>query len=113
MQNAVICIEPSGTGSMWLVGLSNAIMGVMDQLNPSLASFGWTDEFRQKWEKLALDGTRPARVIADFGTSLKIATPSIVAAELSGRLAHYAGRENIPKVGDWVAATLSDNNNAV
>lgn len=81
----------------------------MDQLIP----FGWTDQFRQKWEELALVGTVPARVVADFGTSLKIATPEIITAELSGKLAHYAGRENVPKVGDWVAVRLSDNGYAV
>jgi ribosome biogenesis GTPase len=78
-----------------------------------LSSFGWTDEFRQKWEALPPADMRPARVIADFGTSLKIALPEIVTAELSGKLAHYEGREEIPKVGDWVAVQLSDHGYAV
>jgi ribosome biogenesis GTPase len=81
----------------------------MDQL----IAYGWTDAFRDGWQTLALEGTVPARVVADFGTSLKIATPAIVTAELSGRLAHYAERDETPKVGDWVAARLSDNGNAV
>ena len=78
-----------------------------------LAPFGWTDEFHHAFQALALAGTVPARVVADFGTSLKIATPGIVTAELSGRLAHYAERDEAPKVGDWVAVQLSDNGNAV
>ncbi|MDB5186146.1 MAG: ribosome small subunit-dependent GTPase [Candidatus Saccharibacteria bacterium] len=81
----------------------------MDQLS----NFGWTHEFSQKWENLDHIGTQPARVVADFGTSLKIAMPEIVTAELSGKLAHYTDRENVPKVGDWVAVRLSDNGYAV
>jgi ribosome biogenesis GTPase len=81
----------------------------MDQLT----QFGWTDEFRQKWQELALDGLVPARVVADFGTSLRVATPALVTAELSGKLAHYTSREFTPKTGDWVAVRLSDNGNAV
>jgi ribosome biogenesis GTPase len=78
-----------------------------------LVDFGWTDTFQEKWEPFAAEGMRPARVIADFGTSLKIAAPQILPAELSGRLAHYAVREHAPKVGDWVAVRLSDNGPAV
>lgn len=78
-----------------------------------LAQFGWTDEFRQSWQKLNMAGVVPARVVADFGTSLKIVTPAIVTAELSGKLAHHTSREHTPKVGDWVAARLLDNSNAV
>jgi len=81
----------------------------MEQLTP----FGWTPEFQHGWESLALPRTIPARVVADFGTSLKIATPAVITAELSGKLAHYTDREQMPKVGDWVAAELSDNGNAV
>jgi ribosome biogenesis GTPase len=78
-----------------------------------LTSFGWTDELSQEWETLHLSDTIPARVIADFGTSLKIVTPEIMVAELSGKLAHYANREGVPKVGDWVAVRPSEHGNAV
>jgi ribosome biogenesis GTPase len=81
--------------------------------NMDLTSLGWTETFRQKWEALQLPGTLPARVVADFGTSLKIAIPSVVTAELSGKLAHYTDRQNVPKVGDWVAAFPSENGPAV
>jgi len=77
----------------------------------SLADFGWTITHQQSWDEMSITGTQPARVIADFGTSLKIATPKIVTAELSGKLAHYTDREKTPKVGDWVSVTISDNNN--
>jgi len=78
----------------------------------NLTQFGWTEEFSKKWEALALDGAQPARVIADFGTSLKVAMPEITTAALSGKLAHYTNREDIPKVGDWVVVRPSDFGNA-
>lgn len=78
-----------------------------------LLQLGWTDEFNKKWQALAQPGLVPARVIADFGTSLKIATPPVITAGLSGKLAHYTASEFTPKVGDWVGARLSSNGAAV
>lgn len=82
---------------------------IMDQLT----KFGWTKELSAIWAHLDSKGLHPARVVADFGTSLKIALPDIRPAELSGKIAHYANRDNVPKVGDWVAARLLDNSPAV
>jgi ribosome biogenesis GTPase len=79
----------------------------------SLANFGWTEKNQRQWDEVASGGTSPARIIADFGTSVKIAIPEVIAAELSGKLAHYTDRELTPKVGDWVSVTLSDNNAVV
>lgn len=81
-------------------------------MNP-LSTYGWTKELEELWRDINIPGTLPARVIADFGTSLKVAMPAIITAELSGKLAHYTGREHIPKVGDWVLVRISSNNNAV
>jgi len=88
----------------------------MDQL----ATYGWTDEFRRAWDKLALPQLQPARVVADFGTSLKVATlaaedktPIVISAELSGKLAHHSNREHVPKVGDWVAVRMQQADHAV
>lgn len=78
-----------------------------------LEQFGWTDAFRQKWQVLAEPGLVPARVVADFGTSLKVVTSDVVTAELSGKLAHYTDSEFTPKVGDWIGARLSSNGTAV
>lgn len=78
-----------------------------------LEQLGWTDELHQKWRAVAEPGLIPARVIADFGTSLKIATPAVVTAELSGKLAHYTTSELTPKVGDWIGARLSSEGTAV
>ena len=78
----------------------------------TLLDFGWTQENQQKWDALDASPAQPARVIADFGTSLKVATPEIITAELSGKLAHYTDREATPKVGDWVSVTISDHGDA-
>jgi ribosome biogenesis GTPase len=75
--------------------------------------FGWTKYNQEEWDKLDLLGLRPARVIADFGTSLKVVLPQPISAELSGKLAHYTNKENMPKVGDWVAVRIMDNSPAV
>jgi ribosome biogenesis GTPase len=75
----------------------------------TLAEYGWTDSHQSAWNDLQLADLQPARVIADFGTSLKLATPAIITAELSGKLAHYSHRDDTPKVGDWVAVRLFDN----
>lgn len=78
-----------------------------------LAAFGWTPALTEAWQQLSTHELCPARVVADFGTSLKIAMPDIRAAELSGKLAHYASRDDVPKVGDWVAVRILDNGPAV
>lgn len=75
----------------------------------NLEQFGWTDDIRQKWQAVAGPGLIPARVVADFGTSLRVVTPAAVTAELSGKLAHYTAPEFTPKVGDWVGVRLSNN----
>jgi len=76
-------------------------------------AFGWTDEHQKGWDSLKLGELQPARVIADFGTSLKLALPEIITAELSGKLAHYSTRDETPKVGDWVAVRVLDNSAVV
>lgn len=74
----------------------------------ALTDFGWTEKTQTAWNGLGLEGMHPARVVADFGTSVKLATPDIMSAELSGKLAHYSTRDETPKVGDWVAVRLLD-----
>lgn len=79
----------------------------------NLADFGWTQQHQIDWNALGIANVRPARVVADFGTSLKLATPEIITAELSGKLAHYTDRDEMPKVGDWISVTITDNNAVV
>ena len=78
----------------------------------TLESYGWNSRLAQEWEEIFKNAPHltAARVVADFGTSLKIATPEIITAELSGKLAHYADRQTVPKVGDWVGVHITDNN---
>ena len=78
----------------------------------TLQDFGWTDEKQREWSQLGLLDVQPARVIADFGTSLKLAIPDSITAELSGKLAHYTLRDETPKVGDWVAVAITDSSSA-
>ena len=78
-----------------------------------LTNFGWTAELSKTWKQLGPQNLYPARVVADFGTSLKIALPDIRIAELSGKLAHYTDRDAKPRVGDWVAVRLLDNSPAI
>jgi len=74
----------------------------------TLEDYGWTKEKQLQWNQLGFLDLEPARVIADYGTSLTLATPDKITAELSGKLAHYTDREETPKVGDWVAVKISD-----
>ncbi|MEO5499287.1 MAG: ribosome small subunit-dependent GTPase A [Candidatus Saccharimonadales bacterium] len=78
-----------------------------------LDTYGWTDELAKFWAATEYGQLVPARVIADFGTSLKIATPEIITAELSGKLAHHSSKLIVPKIGDWVAVHLHDNGDAI
>ena len=78
----------------------------------TLEEYGWAPAMQEEWDRLAISGAQPARVIADFGTSVKLATPEKITAELSGKLAHYTDREQTPKVGDWVSVHISDNGSA-
>lgn len=78
-----------------------------------LESYGWTEELTGRWAAGPYTGLTPARVIADFGTSLKIVTPALLTAELSGKLAHHASRDAVPKIGDWVAARLHDSGDVI
>jgi len=73
----------------------------------TLSTFGWSETLDNSWQAMQHPGTQPGRVVADFGTSLRVAIPEIITAELSGKLAHYAGDLDVPKVGDWVAVRVS------
>lgn len=84
-------------------------MYIVDQLT----KFGWTTELAETWAASDQKNLHPARVIADFGTSQKIALPDIRVAELSGKRAHYLNHDSAPKVGDWVAVRLLDNGHAI
>ncbi len=79
----------------------------------NLNNYGWTVDNQLEWEQLDLTGLQPARVIADFGSSIKVAMPQVVSADLSGKLAHHGKRGNSPKVGDWVAVDLAESDRPI
>ena len=85
----------------------------IDGMNITLKNFGWSDSHQAWWDQSDPGGLQPARVVADYGTSLKIVLPEPMTAELSGKLAHYTDREQMPKVGDWVAVRVLDGGDAI
>jgi ribosome biogenesis GTPase len=78
----------------------------------TLETFGWNERLATLWREVLKTSPylTPGRVTADFGTSLHVAMPGTMIAELSGKLAHYADRQDVPKVGDWVGVHVTDNN---
>lgn len=81
----------------------------------SLESYGWSTDLAAAFTAAgpAMTGLLPGRVLADYGTTLRVATPAIETAELSGKIAHYSAPGEAPKVGDWVGIRPSDHGNAV
>ncbi len=71
-----------------------------------LQNYGWDEKYAAAWSNIAPAGCIPARIIADFGTSLTIVIPEERTAGLSGRMQHGGQPEDFPKVGDWVAVQL-------
>lgn len=78
----------------------------MDGLDPRLTALGWDADFARDFASHAAEGRVPARVVAEHRDRYLIAD---VAGErpavLAGRLRHQArSRDDLPAVGDWVAA---------
>ncbi|HSX29704.1 MAG TPA: ribosome small subunit-dependent GTPase A [Candidatus Saccharimonadales bacterium] len=73
----------------------------------NLDAYGWDERLDTAWRANAVPQCVPARVTADFGSSLTVVTPAEKTAVLSGRLQHFGRPEDFPKVGDWVAVLLS------
>ncbi len=78
-----------------------------------LTQLGWNDDLTRAWNELSLAGSTPARVIADFGSVLKIALPEERKAEISGRLEYISEPTELPKVGDWVVVQLMGDDSAM
>jgi ribosome biogenesis GTPase len=74
----------------------------------TLDLLGWTSELQQTWTEMELGQCVPGRVIADYGSVVKVAIPNEINAEVSGRLQYYLGQHEMPKVGDWVAVQPLD-----
>ncbi|HYH75399.1 MAG TPA: ribosome small subunit-dependent GTPase A [Candidatus Saccharimonadales bacterium] len=69
----------------------------------TLQAYGWNDSFAASFAAMDMPQCIPARVIADFGSMLKVVTPDPLQVESSGRLLYFAAPHELPKVGDWVA----------
>ncbi|MEP7205247.1 MAG: ribosome small subunit-dependent GTPase A [Candidatus Saccharibacteria bacterium] len=79
----------------------------------NLETYGWNDSFAAAFKELGLADCVPGRVIADYGSYLKIAVPEETVAEIAGTLQHISEPYQLPKVGDWVALQLVDQGRAV
>jgi ribosome biogenesis GTPase len=78
----------------------------------NLDEYGWDTRWAAAWQDITDPQCIPARVTADFGSSLTVVTPLEKTATLSGRLQHFAAPEAFPKVGDWVAVLPSGEHDA-
>lgn len=79
----------------------------------TLEAYGWSADLKMSFEEASDPNLIPARVVADFGTSLKLAAPHIITAELSGKLAHHSSKLLVPKIGDWVQVRVYQNGDAI
>lgn len=75
----------------------------------NLTTYGWTKAWQRSWDSHDFgDDYIPARVVADFGKSIQVvADDAIYSADTSGRMTHKLESSQMPKVGDWVAISLS------
>ena len=74
----------------------------------TLTSLGWNPYWQAALAALELPDCRAGRVVADYGATLIVATPTELTATVSGRLSHTLKAGEFPKIGDWVALTATD-----
>jgi len=79
----------------------------------TLENYGWNATRQADWDAGSFAGLVPARIIADFGQQYRVALPDERIAQLAGALAHKLTAFAMPKIGDWVAVELSDNQPAI
>src|ERR1700710_401933 len=75
-----------------------------------LEELGWTAQWQEKFEANGGEGLVPARVVAEHRSHYRIATEETeLSAGTTGRLRNAAGqRADLPGVGDFVAANISE-----
>jgi ribosome biogenesis GTPase len=78
-----------------------------------LEVLGWNESFQQAWDDGDNSQGVPGRVIAEFGSSYKVAIPEERSAEVSGRLEYLSEPHELPKVGDWVVVQPLDDEHAI
>lgn len=81
----------------------------------SINKLGWNDHFQQHFSEQTISGTVPARISAEYrGQYLVQTAMAELQAEVSGSLRYKCDSEgDFPKVGDWVAITIYDENKAL
>lgn len=78
-----------------------------------LQTYGYNDQLSVAFAELGLTGCIAGRVVADYGSYLRVAAPDEYDCEIAGNLVHGSEKYQLPKVGDWVAIQPSDLNKAV
>lgn len=78
-----------------------------------IKTYGWNNHFAVDFKHLGLADCMPGRVVADYGSYLKVAAGQEYEAEVSGKLAHDSEPHQRPKVGDWVALQPNDSNRGI
>ena len=74
-----------------------------------LEDLGWSEWFGNSFEALSDKSGEPARVVAAQRERYRLLTPrGACDAQLSGRLRHEAREGELPVVGDWVIAELTE-----
>lgn len=81
----------------------------------SLTALGWSDFFESQLENIAIPDFHLARVTTENKTNYGILTrDGEYLAEVTGRLMYTVSSDaGLPKVGDWVAVTLMDEDRAM
>lgn len=82
-------------------------------MDSPLKNLGWNTDLETIWNDGNYDAYIPGRIIADYGQNYKVGTPSEITAELSGRMDYLADPDDIPKIGDWVAVQIGDDNHGI
>lgn len=78
----------------------------------TLETYGWNSERAADWMHSNDTEALPGRVISDRGQYFKVALPSEVSAQLAGVMIHKLKSTDLPKIGDWVAVKVRDDNTA-
>jgi ribosome biogenesis GTPase len=75
-----------------------------------LEDLGWSEQLQRRFDALEREDLRPGRVIWESHELYRLATAGgELTAQLTGRLRYAAqGRDELPVVGDWVAAAPFD-----
>lgn len=79
----------------------------------TLQTYGWDADRTREWANLDFSEYTPARITADYGHRYKLVLPEEKSAHLSGALAHKLRATEMPKIGDWVAVEISDDQSVI